>query len=416
MTYIEFFDEDVIENICGCLVSVPDRVILIGDNKKRLEEHTERYHSFFLDRGHDIEFGFRAVNKNSLNGIVDMLSDIVEEYDDCIFDLTGGQELMLVAVGIIWYRYRDMDIQMHRFNLRSNMLYDCDNDGNNISVDALPQVSVEELIRLYGGKVVYESDKPCATIRWEWSQEFMDDIDTIWDICRRDVRAWNTQIGVFAAAEELNDGEDPLVTTVSMPKISDYLKNFSAKYVEINRIIEELQQNGLMLFDDSEEDIVSVTYKNEQIKRLLTKAGQALEMKVTLSAMRAMDKSEDYIYNDVMNGAYIDWDGDIHTEQEGYDTENEIDVLMMHGMIPVFVSCKNGMIDIDELYKLNAVATKFGGKYAKKVLIATALGKDDPFAEHFRQRAKDMNIRLVENIQRTTDDDLERIIGSLWCN
>lgn len=416
MTYIEFFDKDVIENICGCLVSVPDRVILIGGNKKSLKKHAERYHQFFLDRGHEIDFGFRTVNKNSLNDIVDMLSDIVEEYEDCVFDLTGGQELMLVAVGIIWYRYRDMEIQMHRFNLRSNMLYDCDNDGNYISVDSLPQVSVEELIRLYGGKVVYELDKPGATVRWEWSEEFMDDIDSIWDICLRDVRAWNTQIGVFAAAEELNDGEDPLVTTVSMPKISDYLKDFSAKYVEINRIIDELQKKELIVFDDSEEDVLSITYKNEQVKRCLTKAGQALEMKITLAAMRAKDKNDDYIYNDVMNGVYIDWDGDVHTDQEGYDTENEIDVMMMHGMIPVFVSCKNGMIDMDELYKLNAVAEKFGGKYAKKVLIATALGKDDPFAEHFRQRAQDMNIRLVENVQKTSEDDLERMIGSLWSN
>ena len=96
-------------------------------------------------------------------------------------------------------------------------------------------------------------------------------------------------------------------------------------------------------------------------------------MKVFLAALEAQENDGTKTYNDVMNGVYIDWDGDISTDQNGYDTENEIDVIMMHGMVPVFVSCKNGYVDKDELYKLNAVATRFGGKYAKKVLVATSL-------------------------------------------
>lgn len=416
MTYVEFFDKSAIENICSCLVNPPDRVILIGSQKKTLQSHAQRYHDFFEKKGVDIEFICKTVNKNNLEEIVKVLSDIVEKYEDCVFDLTGGDELMLVAVGIVSHAYRDMEIQMHRFNLRSNVLYDCDKDGTAIPINNLPELSVEENIRLFGGKVVFEGEKPGGTYPWEWSKEFIDDIRRIWGVCQRDVRAWNTQIGVFAAAEELSDRTDPLVTTVSMPKISSYLKNFSAKYVEINRIIGELQKYGLLVFDDSEEDVISITYKNEQVKRCLVKAGQALEMKITLAAMLAKDKNGGPVYNDVMNGVYIDWDGDIHTEQDGFDTENEIDVMMMHGMIPVFVSCKNGMIDIDELYKLSSVAERFGGKYAKKVLIATALGANDPFAEYLRQRAHDMNIRLIENTQRTTDEDIERIIGSLWCS
>ena len=38
MTYIEFFDKDACENICSCVFNPPDRVILIGNNKKLLEK------------------------------------------------------------------------------------------------------------------------------------------------------------------------------------------------------------------------------------------------------------------------------------------------------------------------------------------------------------------------------------------
>ena len=98
-------------------------------------------------------------------------------------------------------------------------------------------------------------------------------------------------------------------------------------------------------------------------------------------------------------------------EQDGYDTENEIDVMMIHGLVPIFVFCKNGYIDTDELYKLNAVANRFGGKYAKRVLIATALGNND-FSEYLRQRAKDMNIRLVEGVREMDDIELNKVIRS----
>lgn len=50
MTYIEFFDINAVENICSCLVSAPERVILIGDNKKILQLHAQRYHSLFQER------------------------------------------------------------------------------------------------------------------------------------------------------------------------------------------------------------------------------------------------------------------------------------------------------------------------------------------------------------------------------
>lgn len=88
-------------------------------------------------------------------------------------------------------------------------------------------------------------------------------------------------------------------------------------------------------------------------------------MKVFLVALEEKENDGTKTYNDVMNGVYIDWDGDISMGRYGYDTENEIDVIIMHSIVSVFALCKNGYVDKDELYKLNAVATRFGGKYAK---------------------------------------------------
>lgn len=121
------------------------------------------------------------------------------------------------------------------------------------------------------------------------------------------------------------------------------------------------------------------------------------------------------VYHDVMNGVVIDWDGDIHEcgVEDNFDTRNEIDVLMMHHFVPIFVSCKNGYVDMEELYKLNTVATRFGGKYAKKVLIATSLNSTGKAGRYLKERAADMKIKILENVQEWSDAEFMSKIRSL---
>ena len=74
-----------------------------------------------------------------------------------------------------------------------------------------------------------------------------------------------------------------------------------------------------------------------------------------------------------------DWDGRDLEHPGNVQTTNELDVILTVGMVPVFISCKNGGIDSDELYKLETVSEEFGGKYAKKVLVATDLHERQVF-------------------------------------
>lgn len=162
---------------------------------------------------------------------------------------------------------------------------------------------------------------------------------------------------------------------------------------------------------------MTIAYKNEQVKKCLTKAGQALEMKVFLAAKQALDDEGTPVYDDALNGVVIDWDGRFHDEavEEIYDTENEIDILLMHNMVPVFISCKNGVVTSDELYKLDAVARRFGGQHAKRVLAATAIDSMKEAGKYLHQRATDMNICVVKNVQDLADEELVRTIKNLWC-
>lgn len=411
MTYIEFFDKIASENISACLTYTPDRVIYIGDSKKQMNKHMAYYRRVFADRGVNIDFSCRTVSKSNLESAVKVLTDLVEEYDDCVFDITGGEEILTLALGVVYAQNPGKNIQIHKFNLRNNTLYDCDKDGVTVYRDT-PTLSVVEQVRIYGGDVLWGGLMEEKTCRWDLSGDFLGDIETMWQICRENVRKWNTQIGVLDAVCKVGQiSEDGLSASTDISSVDTQLAQYRTDYRVIRSVLVPLLRAGLLTGYEEDGFTVSVSFKNMQIRKCLTKAGLALELKIYAEALALTDDSGEKLYDDAVNGVVIDWDGEGDDE---FGTENEVDILLMHDMVPVFISCKNGYVTTDELYKLNTVAERFGGGYGKKILVATALETMGDAANYLRRRAKDMNIRLIDDLQDLSEEDLQKRMRTLW--
>ena len=403
MTIIEFFDrESAVENIAGALLYKPEKVVFIGNNGKRMKKSTENYKRVFDARKIYINFLFKTAGINNLNAIIKILEETVSENENCIIDLSGGDEFFLVAAGIVHERYNGR-VQLHRFNIRNNTLIDCDSEGCIIRSVPL-ELSVEENVMIYGGRVIYNDEKPNTTYKWNFNDEFRADVHAIWSICKRNASAWNAQANVIA---KLCNGDKEK----SALKISAKTETPKEKLFVSNDIFLSLEKAGIIKELEISERL-SFTFKNSQIMKCLTKAGQILELIVAVTAIE-LNENEIRLYNDIGSGVYIDWDGVVQSDNR-VDVENEMDVILMKGMIPVFVSCKNGVVDSDELYKLSVVAERFGGKYVKKVLIASQLNEMGYRAEYIRARAADMNIKLIEDIDSMDDSDLRKTISKLW--
>ena len=420
MTYIEFFDATASKNVGACLSYAPDRVVFIGGNTNTVNRHIANYTRVFEDRGIHIEFDHKTASKSNLENAVNLLKKLVETYDDCVFDITGGEEILNLALGVVCAKNPDRNIQIHKFNLRTNSMYDCDKDGTTVFKD-IPSLSVAENIRIYGGDILYGEIHEEKTYLWDLTPDFLEDIEKIWTVCKGNVRLWNVMCEIFDAIEEVGTvSEDALTTVAGRSTVEAYLSQNNNKYKPAHGIIKYLLDNGLLtFFDDADETTITISYKNPQVKKCLTKAGQALEMKVFVTAREILDDSGKIMYNDAVNGVVIDWDAELNEEEsqeEKYDTTNEIDILLMHNMIPVFISCKNGKVTAEELYKLNTVARRFGGEYAKMVLVATAIPKTGTQGEYLRQRAEDMGIKLIEDVQKLDTQGLADKLKNLWQN
>lgn len=416
MTLVEFFDDVPIDNMVSCLAIKPEKIIFVGENKI-MKKREPAYLRLMEKYSMQVVLEYKAINKNSIEQIVESLTEIVESEEECTFDLTGGADLVLVAMGIVYERYRqEGKIQMHRFNIRTGTIYDCDSDGILPLFDPL-KLAVKDNIMLYGGDIVsFDGNK--GTYDWNFDGDFELDIRVMWDICKKNPGLWNAQIGTFSYISKFCSTD---IFQLKMSASKSYIENIMSinekKYVWISDLIMAFQRYGLIQNVSDNGDFITFEFKNEQVKLCLTKEGTLLELMVLILAKSVKDRDGAPKYNDAVNGVYIDWDSNIHdVTDEEKNTENEIDIVLMKGLVPIFISCKNGYVDESELYKLNTVAEKFGGPYAQKVLVATYFGKKSTEShKYFVQRAKDMKIQLIENVHDMSDDEFAKSIKNILC-
>ena len=403
MTIVESFEKAPIENMISVLAARPEKVIFLGD-AAQMRGPVQKYREILKKKGIETEVLLKGIQKNNLNNILTVISNLVEEEEELIFDVTGGEDLVLLAFGMIYERYKEKKhLKMQRFNINSGKIIDCDYD-NEVSFADTFCMGIDELIALYGGVVVPEEEAPMI-------DEPLSVVDKVWNLARRNGTKWNKVHSYLKELERKADvSEELLEVRMEFSDIKQDIGEFQKKYQEVTTLLTEFDRAGLVTELLIEDDNVYYKYKNTFVKRCLSNSGDVLEMKCFCEALALREKGKPY-FNDCCVGVTIDWDGIIHSKDENWkDTTNDIDVILMRGLIPTFVSCKNGKIGEEELYKLNTVAEKFGGKYAKKMLIATKLERDNYVAKMaYMRRAEDMGIKIIPNAGEMTDEEWRKV-------
>ncbi|MDO5479224.1 MAG: DUF1887 family CARF protein [Clostridia bacterium] len=150
-------------------------------------------------------------------------------------------------------------------------------------------------------------------------------------------------------------------------------------------------------------DYVSFFYKNDSVRRLITKSGNVLELYGYMLIKEIMAEDESFA-DDCDVGVFVDWDGVLSF---GAETRNEIDIVVMKDFIPVFISCKNGEVYKEALYELDTLARRYGGKYARKIMFASYVSSDEDKKEYIKLRAADMGIMLVDGIEKMTREEFK---------
>ena len=98
MTIVEFFDREMLENIIGTLMFQPERVVLFGRDLKKLAAFQKNMAQVLANKNIHTKILIESVNTTEYASVVKKLNGFIDAYPDCVFDLTGGEELILVAM------------------------------------------------------------------------------------------------------------------------------------------------------------------------------------------------------------------------------------------------------------------------------------------------------------------------------
>ena len=402
MILIKCFTPSHIDNISACLRLEPEEMILVGSGEE-MQAPADRYRRLLKQRRLDTRLRLCDVDPMDLCRISRELSTLIPRETECVIDLTGGDETVIMAVGALlsWPGHENrQNIRVQIGDRQLGIAPECPVDSGSVP-PAPVQLRVEELILLHGGVLLPGPDQPAA-------DRGTRAIDGLWSMVCQDPRQWNKSITQLNELESRSDSRSHIY--LPLEQLRGRIPNFHEKENLVRQLLARFDAHGIIQ-DRSTACALEYKYTSDLMRYCTLKAGNVLEVKTLLEGRKASENGSPF-FNDCRMSVSIDWDGILYPARQRIpETRNEIDVVLMHGTTPLFISCKNGNIGEEELYKLHTVATRFGGPNARKMLIATDLDRKSASANRaFTQRAWDMDIFLVSDADDLSREEWSRVL------
>ena len=394
-TLIELYVNEQFDNLAAALTFHPKRVVFLSSGfmpERCAREGITRFIKANCCEGENAEVRFIDIGNRSLGSLLKRIGEVVRTYDDCVIDMTGGPTGALIAAQRYCSRHKARALFYDSRRERYVNIYGMSKELEGLK---LPELTVSGLIGMGGGLVTgnghsvaqYASNRDIA--------------DRVLEIYAKNLSHWNAFSEYLQfACKSYYDSRTQLFMAPST------LLNNSILLFANKRLLKLLFEAGALLELATDGESISFRFKNGFIKELLTTVGECLELLIYSTAL------ESGRFGDVEMSVVFDWDGIFHGNFN--DTTNELDVVMTRKLSSVFVSCKSARPDTRDLYEIDYLAHRFGGRDAE-VVLATATNLSTE-AWSIYMRARDMGVIVIErrDIEKGREHILKMLLEPSW--
>lgn len=381
----EFLSDEPIENLITSMRFKIGKAVYFGyhDSIEKLKDSTTNFLKKYCDGEQAV---FHAMSHTDVQSMMKTMRQAIEcelgLKNKIYFDMTGGEDAILTAFGLLAGEY---DTPMHRFDIPKDKITKLEEgSGRSIINDVPPRdfhLDLDSYVEMYGGRINYNLHKDTKALD---DAEFSEDIERLWSVEKDYTDEWNL-LSIFLRNHMMP--ENSLKVSCDLKKTEDLLRSTNNRLnslEQFNKIMDRLGRAGLLKDLKHDDGVYCFSYKSKAVKECLRDGGSTLELYVY--------KRERETADDCKVGVHLDWDGVLHYTP-GIDVLNEIDVMSIKGNIPTFISCKTGKMGpsntLHALYELETVAGRFGGKYARKVLVTSR-----DLQDVYLKRAEEMGIEV----------------------
>ena len=412
----------MIYNMCRYLsymrINIRKNFLVAIKNNEGNEERWRRCFQRLLEREYDVgykyidgyelklvrnddeaeEFYFNALKKSLDN--YQKETDILYRDKYMLFDGTENVFRSMMKNCIFLKRITgDKKFQYFEYDYRRR-LFTTDEKSRHLSfICDNSFLGIEELFSLAGAEAM-EYNYPVLGTQYRtlWRIYIGRNRDENWrNNIINSVRNWNVLCDILAEYDR--NYQDEKINRRNLHTIfQENERNYSEDWWPyIIAIISELIHNGFLNANriNNEGRILEFTYANKDIKEVLTKAGEILEICTYYSVC------EKGLFDDVFSGFHFNWREDNILNEEGI-IQNELDLVLTKGFQSIIVECKAKNLDQDMYFKMDSLSERFGIG-AKKVLLTTA-NKNAPNNARQVERGNMMGIKTISIV-----NDIENV-------
>ena len=101
-TLVELYDKEPLENVLAGCIFCPKRVVYLCDERDSSLRKERAVGRLFQSRGLHVETRFYYMNTADPAAIEHVLLAVARDYPGCVFDFTGGRDLVLLIAGLVF--------------------------------------------------------------------------------------------------------------------------------------------------------------------------------------------------------------------------------------------------------------------------------------------------------------------------
>ena len=380
-TLIELYDTSPIRNVLATVMFRPQEMILICPPEVAEDPNQKRsLRDFFAYLNCPVKLTLIPVTLLDAGKTERVLREVLESHQDCAIDISGGTDAALFAAGVA-----SGDTPVFTYSTRKDTFFEIKNALFARSLPNTVHLDVRSCLMMAGGTLLPGREDNAGLA------EMSDRIDRLFRVYSAFRPLWNRQISYI---QKISSAEPGVLEAGGQLREKAGNKNVDAD----GEFFGALEEAGLILNLQHTDESVSFRFPDERVRFWLRDVGAVLELQV-FRACRAAG-----CFDDVVLSAVVNWQsGKINRDS----VTNEIDVMAVQGIQPVFISCKTSEVHTDALNELAILRDRFGGKFARAILVTS--GVTGKTREPVRRRADKLGIELVE----WEDMSLESLINRL---
>ena len=368
-TLIELYDERPIENVLASEVFRPETTVFLCPaaiaQDKALQKKMRDYYSHMKL---PCKLVFLESSMYDSSKLLRQLQKVEDEYPECVLDITGGTDAALFACGMLCEKN---GTSAFTYSRKRECFFEIHNAPFANELPCTVTHKVEDCFMMAGGALRK------GRVDNKILSSYIDTFDKFFSCYLRYRAEWNKAVKYIQVVSQNARGTSSL-TVNTAKKVKGERGTMIDAPIELLR---ELEKIGYIKQLKVEGEKVSFSFKDQQIRTWLRDIGSVLELYVYKACL------ESDAFNDVVTSAVVDWDADAKSDA----VTNEIDVMAMMGIVPVFISCKTCDVTTEALNELAILRDRFGGNSAKAAIVTTKTCRGIT-----RHRASELGIDVID--------------------